>query len=110
MAMTIDLDQEGYLKNPSDWNKTIASAIAHLEKLKLTEEHWLIIHYLRNFYQQFPTIKIPALRVIIKELVKLLGKDKANSLYFHQLFPKGLVQAGKIAGLPKGGRCKENIF
>ncbi len=104
------LDNEGYLVDMTTWTKETALEIARLDELALTNEHWLIINYLRNFYQQFPTIKTPTMRVLIKELIPLLGTEKANSIYFHQLFSKGLVQACRIAGLPKSTRCNKNVF
>jgi len=105
-----ELDSEGYLLKPEHWNKEIAITIAGLTQLTLTDEHWVIIHYLRQFYQEFPTIKIPAMRIMIKMLKEQLGAEKGNSIYFHRLFPEGLVQASKIAGLPKSAKCSKNIF
>ena len=92
------------------WNQELAINIAKLNHIELSTDHWFVINYLRQFYQEFPTIKIPAMRVIIKALKEQLGSDKGNSIYFHQLFPNGLTQACKIAGLPKSGRCKKNVF
>jgi tRNA 2-thiouridine synthesizing protein E len=105
-----ELDENGYLINADIWTTDIAIAIAQLNGIKLNDEHWVVIHYLRRFFQEFPTIKIPAMRVMIKALREELGESKGNSLYFHQLFPEGLVQAYKIAGLPKTGRCSKNAF
>lgn len=102
--MTYNTDQEGYLIHLSDWNEALAQAIAEADGLMLTADHWQVIHYLRNFYQQYHLM--PAIRVLVKELAKEMGNEKGNSIYLNSLFPKGLAkQASKIAGLPKPTRC-----
>jgi len=109
-TITNELDNEGYLINPEHWTKNISFVIADLDQLMLSNDHWFIINYLRQFYQEFPTIKIPAMRVLIKTMREQLGVEKGNSIYFHRLFPGGLVQACKIAGLPKSAKCSKNVF
>jgi tRNA 2-thiouridine synthesizing protein E len=100
----IATDKQGYLQHLSDWNEQIAVAIAAAENIALTAEHWLIIHFLRNFYQEFQTT--PPIRILVKEIEKKFGTEKGNSIYLHQLFPGGPAkQACKIAGLPKPVKC-----
>lgn len=97
-------DKEGYLINLKDWNEEVAKMLAEQDKLILINDHWTVIHFLRNFYQQYQTM--PMVRVLVKELAKEMGSEKGNSVYLNALFPKGLVkQASKIAGLPKPTRC-----
>jgi tRNA 2-thiouridine synthesizing protein E len=87
----------------ADWNEAVANAIAQDDGLVLTTDHWQVIYFLRNFYQQYQIM--PAMRVLVKELAKQMG-TKSNSIYLNSLFPKGLMrQASKIAGLPKPTRC-----
>ena len=100
----IATDQEGYLLNLSDWNESVAQAIAAQEPLELTPNHWEVIRFMRNFYQQYQTT--PAMRVLVKAIAAALGEEKGNSIYLHRLFPKGFAkQVTKIAGLPKPVRC-----
>ncbi len=48
---TIQIDHEGFLLEPSDWNEDVAKAYAALEDVnELTEEHWTAINYLRSYY------------------------------------------------------------
>ena len=105
--MTLDdleRDKEGYLKDITDWNIDIAEAIALEEQIKLTDDHWLIINLMRNFYKNYK--KSLSIRPLVKAIAKELGPEKGNSLYLHKLFPKGPAkQANKIAGLPKPIRC-----
>jgi tRNA 2-thiouridine synthesizing protein E len=100
----IEVDKAGYLLNVDDWNEALAPTIAKQENIELSESHWEVIHFVRNFYLEFNTS--PAIRALVKAMAKSLGADKGNSRYLHRLFPKGPAkQATKIAGLPKPAKC-----
>lgn len=100
----ITIDKEGYLKNLSDWNEAVANTIAQHDHLVLTNDHWQVINFLRNFYNTYQTT--PAMRVMLKELARIIEPEKVNSIYLQQLFPQGIFKQGsKIAGLPKPTRC-----
>ena len=45
-------DSEGYIVNLDDWSEPFAYAQALVEGLDLTEEHWEIIRFLRDYYQE----------------------------------------------------------
>ena len=97
---TYETDEEGYLVNLADWNKDIAEHIAEEEKVPLTDNHWEVINFLREYYNEYQIA--PAVRV----LTKAIGKQKGNSKYLYDLFPYGPAkQACKIAGLPKPTGC-----
>ena len=70
----------------------------------MTDAHWEVVTFVRNFYEEFDTS--PAIRLLVKAMAKQLGEDKGNSKYLYKLFPKGPAkQATKIAGLPKPAKC-----
>ena len=97
-------DKDGYLLHLQDWNEEVAQLLAERENLFLSEEHWLVINFLRNFYQEYNIV--PAMRVLVKELAKQMPAEKSNSSHLQQLFPGGLFRQGcKLAGLPKPARC-----
>ena len=101
---TIETDKEGYLKIQSDWSEQLAETISQHENIELNDNHWEVVHFVRNFYLEFNTS--PAIRMLVKAMAKQLGADKGNSKYLYKLFPKGPAkQATKIAGLPKPARC-----
>ncbi|MBU0655361.1 MAG: TusE/DsrC/DsvC family sulfur relay protein [Gammaproteobacteria bacterium] len=101
---SIPLDEEGYLENLSDWTPEIAEALANAEDVKLTGEHWEILNFLREYYEEYQIA--PAVRVLTKAVGKRLGADKGNSKYLYSLFPYGPgKQACKYAGLPKPTGC-----
>ena len=101
---TYETDEEGYLVNLADWNKDIAEVIAKGENVDMTESHWGVVNFLREYYDEYQIA--PAVRVLTKAIGKQLGEDKGNSKYLYELFPYGPAkQACKIAGLPKPTGC-----
>lgn len=103
-GQTITLDKHGYLQNYLDWCEELAPVLAEQENIELTESHWEVIWFVRNFYLEFKTS--PAIRILVKAIGQKLGKEKGNSPYLYKLFPKGPAkQATKIAGLPKPAKC-----
>ena len=101
---TLETDEEGYLANISEWEQGVAEFMARADGIELTEEHWVVLNILRDYYNEFQTA--PAIRVLNKTIGKQVGKDKGNSKYVYGLFPEGpAVQACKYAGLPKPTGC-----
>lgn len=99
-----ETDEEGYLVNLGDWSEEVANHIAQEEKIEMTENHWEVINFLREYYNEYQIA--PAIRVLTKAIGKKLGPDKGNSKYLYELFPYGPAkQACKIAGLPKPTGC-----
>jgi tRNA 2-thiouridine synthesizing protein E len=95
---------QGFLINQTDWNETVAQQLALLNNIKLSDEHWEIILFIRHYYQQFK--HLPNARVFTKAVAGQLGEAKGNSRYLHKLFPDGpLKYACKLAGLPKPPTC-----
>jgi tRNA 2-thiouridine synthesizing protein E len=93
-----EVDEDGFLQEPEIWNQEVATDFATTEGVEaLTENHWKIIHYLRNYYLQF------GIAPMIRKLCKETG-FKLNEIY--QLFPSGPAKgACKLAGLPKPTGC-----
>ena len=101
---TFETDEEGYLADLNDWEPGVAEAMAKAEDVELTSDHWEIINFLREYYEEYQIA--PAVRVLTKAVGKKLGKDKGNSKYLYELFPYGPgKQACKYAGLPKPTGC-----
>ena len=100
----IATDAQGYLLDSTIWNDQLAQAIAQLENITMSDEHWQVVYFVRDFYEQFNTS--PAIRALVKAMEKKYGKEKISSRYLYRLFPDGPAkQATKIAGLPKPARC-----
>ena len=100
----IEHDEEGYITDISLWSKELADIIAKDEDIDMTDEHWEVVNFLRDYYEEYQIA--PAVRVLIKAIKKSMGPDKGNNKYMYELFPYGPAkQACKIAGLPKPTGC-----
>lgn len=98
------LDKDGYLLDGGQWNHAVAEALAIEEQIVLSQAHWEVIDFVRDFYQEYKTS--PAIRMLVKAMADKLGADKGNSRYLQRLFPDGPAkQATKLAGLPKPPKC-----
>lgn len=101
---TVETDEEGYLVNLAEWTEACASVLAAQDELELTESHWEVINFLREYYDEYQIA--PAVRVLTKAIGKKLGPEKGNSKYLYELFPYGPAkQACRFAGLPKPTGC-----
>ena len=97
-------DNQGYLLDSTMWSESLAVEIAQLELVEMTESHWQVVFFVREFYLEFNTS--PAIRALVKAMQKKYGAELVNSRYLYRLFPEGPAkQATKIAGLPKPARC-----
>jgi tRNA 2-thiouridine synthesizing protein E len=101
---SFEVDEEGYLVNLADWDENVAAYLAQEEKVEMTQSHWEVVNFLREYYSEYQIA--PAIRVLTKAVAKKLGPDKGNNKYLYELFPYGPAkQACKIAGLPKPTGC-----
>ena len=103
-GQSFETDEEGYITDISLWSEGLADLIAQDESIAMTDEHWEVVNFLREYYEEYQVA--PAVRVLTKAIKKKLGADKGNSGYLYELFPYGPAkQACKIAGLPKPTGC-----
>ena len=101
---TYETDDDGYLINLDDWSQDVAGHIAQLEGVDMTEAHWEVVNFLREYYKEYNIA--PMIKILIKEMKKMFGPEKGNSKYLYDLYPQGpALQACKIAGLPKPTGC-----
>ncbi|GAB1620750.1 MULTISPECIES: TusE/DsrC/DsvC family sulfur relay protein [Agarivorans] len=99
-----ETDKNGYLIDLNSWSEDLAAHIAQLEEIEMSEAHWEVVRFVRNFYLEFNTS--PAMRALVKAMAKKFGPEKGNSRYLYKLFPQGPAkQATKVAGLPKPVKC-----
>jgi TusE/DsrC/DsvC family sulfur relay protein len=97
-GLEVEVDEDGFIQEPNKWNEDLAKAIAETEEVEnLTEDHWKVIKYLRDYYQEFG----------IAPMIRKLCKETGFKLkYIYELFPSGPAKgACKIAGLPKPTGC-----
>ena len=94
----VDVDAEGFLTDPAQWNDEIAEAIARDAGIaELTPRHWQVVRFMRERY--LTTGTAPTIRALGKE-----SGVPVKELY--ELFPKGPAKlAAKIGGIPKPKGC-----
>jgi dissimilatory sulfite reductase related protein len=95
---SVDVDAEGFLTDPQQWNKQIAEQIACDNGIsELTDRHWLVVNFMRERY--LTTGTAPSIRS--------LGKESGVPIKeLYKLFPKGPAKlAAKIGGIPKPRGC-----
>ena len=94
----VDLNDEGFLTDPDQWNEAVAAEIAKGEGIdELTDQHWTVVRFMRDEYFEKGT----------GPTVRVLGKTSGVTVKeLYQLFPKGPAKvAAKIAGIPKPRGC-----
>ncbi len=94
----------GNLVNLEDWNEELASVLAEKENIQLTEDHWVILNFLRKFYFQYGVA--PMVKILIRQMSEELGSQVADKAAMYKLFPGGPARQGsRIAGLPSPQGC-----
>ncbi len=93
----VEVTDEGFLVQPSQWTPEVARGIAAEIGLALTDAHWKVLNFCRDDAEKQG--QPPGLRRITQ-----VGGVPTKELY--QLFPKGPGKlAARIAGLPKPQGC-----
>jgi TusE/DsrC/DsvC family sulfur relay protein len=100
----IEVDKDGYVINMNAWTKELADYMARREGINMTVPHWEVVSLLRDYYQRHQTA--PMIKMLVKEMGKVMGPEKGNTQYLFELYPAGPAkQACKIAGLPTPIGC-----
>lgn len=95
----IATDQEGYIQDMDEWSEGFAIAQAAKEGLTLTDEHWAIIHFIRDYCEEHGVQA--QVRSMIKHFSAEWGPAHGNNHYLHDLFPMGgpQKQGNRLAGI-----------
>lgn len=95
-GVSVDVNEEGYLTDPSQWTREIAGELAKEENIELTEKHFEVLEFLRKEYETGAQLSIR--KVGKSGIVDIKG--------LYELFPGGpLKKSSKIAGIPKPASC-----
>jgi len=95
-GINLELTEDGYLKDFSQWNKEVGLELAEEEGITMTGRHWDVITYLQDQYKNEKPLSI-----------RSVGKSGVVSIKeFYELFPKGPLKiSSRIAGIPKPASC-----
>ena len=83
--------------NKQHWNRSKSASLAAKEDIILSDEHWDVILYLRNYYHEFglPRFARTTARALNKKFAA-----KGGNKYLHVLFTGGPVaQGSRLANL-----------
>ncbi len=96
VGKTIQVNEEGYLTDFSQWDKSVGEALAAEANIEMSPRHWEVIAYLQKEFKNEVPLSI-----------RKIGKSNVVDIKeFYQLFPQGpLKTATKIAGIPKPVSC-----
>jgi len=95
-GINLELTEDGYLKNFSQWNKEVGLEFAKEEGITMTDRHWDVIKYLQDQYKNEKPLSI-----------RSVGKSGVVSIKeFYELYPSGPLKiSSRIAGIPKPASC-----
>jgi len=93
-GVNLEVTEDGYLEDPTQWNEEIAKEIAKEEGIELTDKHFEVIKFIRENAESGLTIRKGGKSGI----VDIKG--------FYELFPGGPLKiSSKIAGIKKPTSC-----
>jgi dissimilatory sulfite reductase related protein len=95
----VQVNDEGFMTDATEWNKDIAAAIAVEEGIpELTDDHWKVIDWARDQAKN-ANWKSPTLR-------QITTGTGVNTKQLFGLFPKGPAKkVARVAGLGKPEGC-----
>jgi dissimilatory sulfite reductase related protein len=93
---TINVNEEGFMTDFSQWNKEVGEAISKEANIVLSPRHWQVIDYIQGEFKKEVPLSI-----------RRVGKSGVVDIKeFYSLFPNApLKTATKIAGIPKPASC-----
>ena len=96
-GQSVDVNEEGFLADPSAWNEELGAELAKLIGIEMTDAHWKIVHFLRDDYKvmgETATLRRVSTQtgVPVKDLFTLFPKKPAKKMAY-------------VSGLPKPKGC-----
>jgi len=95
-GQAVEINDEGYMVDASQWSKEVATEMAKEEGIELTDKHFEVLEFLRNANEKGETLTI-----------RRVGKSGITDIKgLYQLFPGGPLKfSSKFAGIPKPASC-----
>ncbi len=95
-GQSVDLTDEGYLTDATQWNKEVAVELAKTDGFELGDDHFKVLDFLRDSHAKGETLTIR--KVGKSGIVDIKG--------LYKLFPGGPLKfSSKFAGIPKPTSC-----
>jgi len=102
----IEVDDEGYIQDMEIWSRDLAEFFAKKDDLELTETHWELIDWIREYFSENQVC--PAIRLVTKKIAAIYGlkNAKEGNKKLYELFPDGPARMlVRYAGLSKPAGC-----
>jgi len=98
----IETNEQGFLLDLDDWSEDFATALAERDGIELFVDHWELIWYFREYYEENQTN--PTMHTMVRTL-GMKGKhfhdQKSYEKHIYKLFPTDPVhELCKLSGLP----------
>ncbi len=95
-GIKLDVTEDGYLTDVSQWNEEIAIEIAKKEGIELTDRHWEVLTWIQEQVKKEVALSVRGIK----------KSGVLNIKEFYALFPGGPLKIStKIAGVPKPKSC-----
>ena len=95
-GIRLDVTEDGYLTDVSQWTKEIGQEIAENEDVEMTDRHWEVVSWLQEQVKNDVALSVRGIK----------KSGVLNIKEFYSLFPKGPLKVStKIAGVPKPKSC-----
>ena len=95
-GIRLDVTEDGYLTDVSQWSKEIGLEIAKNEGVEMTDRHWEVVSWLQVQVKNDVALSVRGIK----------KSGVLNIKEFYALFPKGPLKVStKIAGVPKPKSC-----
>lgn len=98
----IPTNEQGFICNPNDWNEGFTRAVAEQDGIDLYVDHWELIWYVREFYEEKQTT--PTMHTVVRTLGKKNTRfhdQKEYEKHIYSLFSTDPChEVCKLAGLP----------
>ncbi|WP_295981856.1 TusE/DsrC/DsvC family sulfur relay protein [uncultured Algibacter sp.] len=95
-GIRLDVTEDGYLTDVSQWTKEIGLEIAKNEGVEMTDRHWEVVSWLQEQVKNDVALSVRGIK----------KSGVLNIKEFYALFPKGPLKVStKIAGVPKPKSC-----
>ena len=96
-AREVETDSEGYLRYLDDWSEDFVRAQAQAEGLELTDEHWQLIRFLREYYAEHGVQA--QVRAMIRHFAQVWGPERGNNhVPARNLSARRAAEAGQPPG------------
>jgi TusE/DsrC/DsvC family sulfur relay protein len=91
-----------------DWSRQQGESAAREEGIVMTEEHWQVVDFLRDYYLRHGNSSNGR---EVAEALDAAFESRGGGAYLHGLFPKGPVAQGcRIGGVPMPSYTEDASF